>query len=348
MFQEEQGKWRQDIASFEKPQIRHSVRQIINTILPVFLLWYLAYASLSVSYWLTLGLSIVCGGFLIRTFIICHDCCHKSFFKNRMANDIVGTITGIMTYVPYHQWRHTHNVHHATSGNLDKRGTGDIWTLTVEEYLSASKSKRLVYRLYRNPFIMFIIGPIYIFLLDFRFNRKRAKMKERINTYITNTAIVGIAALLCWAIGWQAYLMIQVPVFFASSITGIWLFYVQHQYEESYYEEDEQWDYVKAAMQGSSFYRLPKVLRWITGNIGYHHIHHLSPRVPNYNLESVHNKHERFRKVQTITMLMSLQSLRFRLWDQQTRRFVGFKDVKRLAERESMLPIMPHPPIPER
>ena len=160
MFQEEQGKWRQDIASFEKPQIRHSVRQIINTILPVFLLWYLAYASLSVSYWLTLGLSIVCGGFLIRTFIICHDCCHKSFFKNRMANDIVGTITGIMTYVPYHQWRHTHNVHHATSGNLDKRGTGDIWTLTVEEYLSASKSKRLVYQLYRNPFIMFIIGPI--------------------------------------------------------------------------------------------------------------------------------------------------------------------------------------------
>ncbi|MBB3068855.1 omega-6 fatty acid desaturase (delta-12 desaturase) [Paenibacillus baekrokdamisoli] len=343
MFQEDKSAWRKDIATYERPQIRHSVWQILNTLLPVFLLWYIAYASLSVSYWLTLGVSVLAGGFLVRTFIIFHDCCHRSFFKNKAANEIIGTITGIMTYVPFHQWRHTHSVHHSTSGNLDKRGTGDIWTLTVEEYLSATPLKRRIYRLYRNPFIMFIIGPIYIFLLDYRFNRKGSSMKERINTYITNIGIVGIAALLIWAVGWQAYLMIQIPVFFASSMTGIWLFYVQHQFEESYFEENEDWDYVQAAMQGSSFYNLPKFLHWITGNIGYHHIHHLSPRVPNYNLESVHNKNQRFRNVPTISLLTSLQSLRFRLWNEQTKKFVGIKEVKRMAADKLSLPVLPVP-----
>jgi omega-6 fatty acid desaturase (delta-12 desaturase) len=306
------------------------VWQIINTLVPFFLLWYFAYLSLSISYWITIVIAIIAGGFLIRIFIIFHDCCHKSFFKNRMANEIVGTLTGILTCCSYFQWGHSHSVHHATSGNLNKRGTGDIWTLTVEEYVALSPLRRLVYRLYRNPFIMFTIGPIYIFLIDYRFNRKRAGAKERINTYITNLSIVGIAGLLCWMIGWQSFLLVQGPIFFLSAVAGIWLFYVQHQFEETYFETEANWDYVKAAMHGSSFYKLPKVLHWITGNIGFHHIHHLSPRVPNYYLEAVHNKNPLLQEVRTITLVSSLRSLRFRIWDEHSRKFIGFKEIKHL------------------
>lgn len=247
-----------------------------------------------------------------------------------MANEIVGTLTGILTCCSYFQWGHSHSVHHATSGNLNKRGTGDIWTLTVEEYVALSPLRRLVYRLYRNPFIMFTIGPIYIFLIDYRFNRKRAGAKERINTYITNLSIVGIAGLLCWMIGWQSFLLVQGPIFFLSAVAGIWLFYVQHQFEETYFETEANWDYVKAAMHGSSFYKLPKVLHWITGNIGFHHIHHLSPRVPNYYLEAVHNKNPLLQEVRTITLVSSLRSLRFRIWDEHSRKFIGFKEIKHL------------------
>jgi omega-6 fatty acid desaturase (delta-12 desaturase) len=306
------------------------VWQIINTLVPFFLLWYFAYLSLSISYWITIVIAIIAGGFLIRIFIIFHDCCHKSFFKNRMANEIVGTLTGILTCCSYFQWRHSHSVHHATSGNLNKRGTGDIWTLTVEEYVALSPLRRLVYRLYRNPFIMFTIGPIYIFLIDYRFNRKRAGAKERINTYITNLSIVGIAGLLCWMIGWQSCVLVQGPILFLSAVAGIWLFYVKHQFEETYFETEANWDYVKAAMHGSSFYKLPKVLHWITGNIGFHHIHHLSPRVPNYYLEAVHNKNPLLQDVRTITLASSLRSLRFRIWDEHSRKFIGFKEIKHL------------------
>lgn len=328
MPHEQTSGWRKDIAPYERPHMKHSVWQIMNTVIPFLLLWYFAYLSLSLSYWLAVPLAVIAGGFLVRVFIIFHDCCHKSFFKNKLANEIVGTITGILTFVPFYQWRHTHAIHHATSGNLDKRGTGDIWTLTVEEYLASSPLKRLIYRLYRNPLIMFTIGPIYIFLIDYRFNRPRAGFHERMNTYITNLGIVGGSALLCWAIGWQPFLLIQGTVFIVSGMAGIWLFYVQHQFEESYYEEDKEWDYVKAAMQGSSFYKLPKILHWITGNIGFHHIHHLSPRVPNYYLETVHNQNPRLQDVKTITLRTSLESLRFRIWNEQSKKFVGFKEIK--------------------
>jgi omega-6 fatty acid desaturase (delta-12 desaturase) len=336
MSQEEQGGWRKDIAPFERPHMKYSVWQIINTIVPFLVLWLLAYLSLSVSYWLTIALAVPTGGFLIRIFIIFHDCCHKSFFKSKWANEIVGTVTGILTCVPYHQWRHSHSVHHATSGNLDKRGTGDIWTLTVNEYISSSFMRRLAYRIYRNPIVMFVVGPVYIFLVDYRFNRRDAGIKERINTYITNLGILGITALLCLTIGWQEFLLIQGPIFFISGMAGIWLFYVQHQFEESYYEEQQNWDYVKAAMHGSSFYKLPRVLHWITGNIGFHHIHHLSPRVPNYYLETVHNKNPRLQDVQTITIRKSFESLRFRIWDEQNKKFVGFKDLKMFVARQKI------------
>lgn len=326
-----QNDLRKHIAPYEKANTKNSIWQIMNTLLPFFALWFLAYESLSVSYALTLGLSAVAAGFLVRIFIIFHDCCHQSFFKNQIANKILGTITGVLTFCPYEQWKRSHSIHHATSSNLNKRGVGDVWVLTVEEYASSSFWVRLAYRMYRNPLVMFGLGPIYIFLISYRFNVKGARRKERINTYITNLSIIALVGLLCWTIGWESFLMIQVPIFFISSSLGIWLFYVQHQFENSYFEKEEEWDYVKAALEGSSYYKLPKVLQWLTGNIGFHHVHHLSPRVPNYYLEIVHNTHLLSKDVRTITLATSLRSLRFRLWDEQNKKFVGFKEVRNFA-----------------
>lgn len=319
---------KKSVAAYEKNDTKSSIRQMVNTLGPLLLLWYAAYASLSVSYWLTLPLAIITSGFVIRTFIIFHDCCHQSFFKSRRANDILGTITGILTLVPYQQWKHSHSIHHATSSNLDKRGTGDMWVLTVDEYAAAPLSKRIAYRIYRNPFVMLGLGPIFIFLIAYRFNRRGARRKERINTYVINVSIAALYALLCWAIGWQAFVLIQGPVFYVSGMLGIWLFYVQHQFEDSYFENEDEWSYVKAAVEGSSYYKLPKALQWITGNIGFHHVHHLSPKVPNYYLEKAHEAAPPLQMATTITIRTSLKSLRFRLWDEQNKTFVGFKDVK--------------------
>ncbi|MVP01902.1 fatty acid desaturase [Paenibacillus lutrae] len=324
---------KKNVAPYEKTDTKSSIRQLFNTLVPLVLLWYGAYLSLSVSYWLTLPLALVTAGFVIRTFIIFHDCCHQSFFKSRLANEIIGTITGVLTLCPYQQWKYSHSVHHATSSNLDKRGTGDMWVLTVDEYAASPLWRRIAYRFYRNPFVMLGLGPVAIFLFQYRFNRKGAKRKERVNTYVTNFSIVALYALLCWAIGWQAFLMVQGPVFFVSGLLGIWLFYVQHQFEDSYFENEEEWSYVKAAVEGSSYYKLPKLLQWITGNIGFHHVHHLSPRVPNYYLEKAHNETPPLQKATTITLRKSLQSLRFRLWDEKGKTFVGFKDVKKVLHK---------------
>ncbi|MCI0768223.1 fatty acid desaturase [Bacillus sp. TL12] len=335
---------RKQVAPYEKTNTWHSVKQLVNTLMPFFMLWFLAYQSLSISYVLTLALSVVAAGFLIRMFIIFHDCCHYSFFKNRTANEVIGSITGILTLFPYKQWQHSHSIHHATSSNLDKRGVGDIWVLTVGEYGAASFWTRVAYRLYRNPFVMFGLGPIYVFLISNRFNRKGARWKERINTYVINLAIVALVAGLCLALGWQSFLLVQGPIFLISGSMGIWLFYVQHTFEDSYFEEDEEWEYVKAAVEGSSFYKLPKLLQWLTGNIGFHHVHHLSPRVPNYKLETVHNNTQQLQNVPTITLTTSLQSLKFRLWDEQNKKFVGFKDSKVPSRSKSVL-VQPKPKL---
>ncbi|MBT2649811.1 fatty acid desaturase [Bacillus sp. ISL-34] len=324
---------RKQIAPFEQSTTKQSIWQIINTLGPFIILWYLAYISLSVSYWLALIPAVIAAGFLTRIFIIFHDCTHHSFFKNRRANRIVGTIMGVLTLFPYDQWGHEHSVHHATSGNLDKRGTGDIWTLTVDEYLAAPLKLRFAYRFYRNPLVMFGLGPIYVFLLKNRFNRKGARKKEKMNTYLTNVIIVALAALLCLAVGWQSFLLVQGSIFMISGSVGIWLFYVQHTFEDSYFEENEEWEYVLAAVEGSSFYKLPKLMQFLTGNIGYHHVHHLSPRVPNYKLEMAHNNTQPLENVPTITLATSLRSLRFRLWDEESKNFISFKDIKYLTKK---------------
>ncbi|WP_433958073.1 fatty acid desaturase [Cytobacillus horneckiae] len=327
---------KKQMSPYETSNTKKSILQLINTFIPFFALWYLAYLSLNVSYLLTVFISIFAAGFLIRIFIIFHDCCHNSFFKNRKANKIIGTISGIMTIFPYSAWAHDHSVHHATSSNLDKRGTGDIWLLTVNEYVAAPFFTKLAYRIYRNPLVMFGIGPIYTFLIKNRFNRKNAKMNERMNTYITNISIVALYTAMCFLVGWEAFLLVQGPIFLISGAAGIWLFYVQHTFEDSYFEADKDWEYVSAAVEGSSFYKLPKVLQWLTGNIGYHHVHHLSPRVPNYQLEAAHESSEPLQNVPTITLKTSLQSLKFRLWDEDKKVFVGYRAIKeKIAENKN-------------
>ncbi|MEN1966749.1 fatty acid desaturase [Lentibacillus sp. N15] len=340
MSRQKQVQLRKNVAPYEKSNTKSSITQLINTLLPFFLLWFLAYQSLAISVWLTLACSIVASGFVVRIFIIFHDCTHQSFFKNKKANRILGTITGIITLFAFEKWKRSHAIHHATSSNLDKRGTGDVWVMTVNEYVSASFWGRIAYRLYRNPIVMFGLGPLYLFLLSNRFNRKGARHKERLNTYLINLSIVVLYALLIWVVGWQAFLIIQLPMLFISGALGIWLFYVQHQFEDSYFENEEEWDYVKAAVDGSSYYKLPKVMQWITGSIGFHHVHHLCPRVPNYNLEKAHQSTPPLQKATTITFASSLKSIRFRLYDEANRSFVSFKEIKDLLKKDPSVTIM--------
>lgn len=325
---------KKEIAPYEKANVKVSVRQLLNTIPPFFLLWFLAYQSLQVSVLLAVVIAIMAAGFLVRVFIIFHDCTHNSFFSSRKANDRLGTILGIMTLFPYEKWKRDHNIHHATSGNLDKRGTGDIWIMTVNEYLQASFWQKLSYRLYRNPFVMFVLGPLYLLLVSNRKNHKGAKRKERINTHVTTLAAVIIYALVIMLIGWQAFLIIQGTILFVAASLGIWLFYVQHQFEDAYFENKDEWDYVKAAIDGSSYYQLSKPLQWLTGNIGFHHVHHLSPRVPNYYLETVHETNPSLQRVTTITLRTSLKALRFRLYDENQKTFVSFRELKSQLKRE--------------
>ncbi len=332
ILNDERRHWKRDIAYYEKPSLKKSWWQLANTILPFAILWYSAYWSLSISVWLSLFLTVPASAFLVRIFIIFHDCGHHSFFKSRRANDAVGILTGLLAFFPYYQWRYEHSVHHAGNGDLDRRGIGDIVTLTVDEYLALPLFSRVLYRLYRNPFVMFGLGPIFVIFIRYRFSRKGAGLKERLNTHLTSLALGGAIALGCWGMGWEKFALVEGPILYFAGAAGIWLFYVQHQFEEGYFEKTEHWDYVSAALHGSSYYKLPKILQWITGNIGFHHIHHLGPRVPNYNLQQIFNDVTYLQKVPTLGLLSSLRSLGYRVWDEDGKRFIGFKSVLERAK----------------
>jgi omega-6 fatty acid desaturase (delta-12 desaturase) len=325
--------WKEVVARYQKPALGRSVWQILNTLVPYAILWYLMYRSLAVSYWITLPLAILAGGFLVRVFIIHHDCGHGSFFKSRKANDVWGFITGVLTLTPYHHWRWEHSLHHASSGDLDRRGMGDIWTLTVQEYLESSRWRRFSYRLARNPVVLFVIAPLYLFVIQQRFSKAEANPRERNSVAWTNLSILGLAAGLSWVFGLEAYLLIQLTVMAVAGSAGVWLFYVQHQFDGVYWERRGQWDYTTAALQGSSFYKLPKVLQWFSGNIGFHHIHHLSPRIPNYHLERCHKAEPLFQSVKPLTLCSSLKSFTFRLWDEQRRKLVGYGHLRTLRRQ---------------
>ena len=332
-----QRELRKAVKPFETHEMKTSIFQLINTLVPFLLLWFLAYKSLAISPYLTLGIAIVASGFVIRIFIIFHDCTHYSFFRNNKLNRLVGTILGIITHFPFSKWQREHAIHHATSSNLDKRGTGDVWVMTVDEYIEATPFKRLIYRIYRNPVVMFVLGPFYLYLVANRMNRKDARLKERLNTYLTNFSILLIYTSLIYFLGIQAFLLIQLPILFIAGSLGIWLFYVQHQFEDSYFEEESKWSFVKAAVDGSSYYKLPAILQWITGNIGYHHVHHLSPNVPNYRLEEAHESTPPLHQATTITLKTSLKSINFRLFDENIKDFVTFKDIKHLIKRDGKI-----------
>ena len=315
--------WRETVARYQEPNHRHALWQIASSFLPYFVLWYCMYRSLELSYWLTLGLAVVAAGFLTRMFIVLHDCGHGSFFKTRRKNDLLGWFAGVLIFTPYHYWRHTHAVHHATVGNLERRGVGDIWTMTVREYRDSSWWRRLQFRLYRNPLVLFLLLPPYIFFVHHRFASLRAGWRWHLSVLWSNLAILIVAAFASAMMGFKAYLLIQVPVMTIAAVVGIWLFYVQHQFEGVYWEQQKTWDFYTAAMKGSSFYKLPKLLQWFSGNIGFHHIHHLSPRIPNYFLEKCHQENPMFQKVKTLSLLGSLRSIRYRLWDEERQQLVG-------------------------
>jgi omega-6 fatty acid desaturase (delta-12 desaturase) len=335
--------WKDIVARYQKPSVRRGVYQIVNTLAPYALLWVAMYFAKAVSWWLVIPLAVLAAGFLVRLFIIHHDCGHGSFFRSRRANDSVGFISGVLTFTPYEHWRWEHALHHATSGDLDRRGIGDIWTLTVQEYLESSRWRRFAYRLARNPIILFVIAPLYLFLIQHRFAREGANRRERDSVFWTNLGIAGVAAGLSAIFGVEAYIAIQVTILTVAGTAGVWLFYVQHQFEGVYWERSGDWDYVRAALQGSSFYKLPKVLQWFSGNIGFHHIHHLSSRIPNYHLERCHKAEPLFQTVRPVTLVESLRSFTFRLWDEQRRRLVGYdhlrkirRDQRRAARRQQV------------
>jgi omega-6 fatty acid desaturase (delta-12 desaturase) len=329
------GEWKKIVAEFQKPSTGRALWQIVNTLGPYALLWYLMYRSLAVSWWITVPLAMLAGAFLVRVFIIFHDCGHGSFFKSRNANDVLGFIAGVLTFTPYYHWRWEHSIHHASAGDLDKRGTGDVWTMTVEEYLEASRWKRFTYRLARNPVVLFVIAPLFLFVIRQRFPSAEANPRERRSVHWMNLAILGMAATLGWIYGFVPYLVIQLTAMAVAGAAGVWMFYVQHQFEDVYWEHGDDWDYTAAALQGSSFYKLPKILQWFSGNIGFHHIHHLSSRIPNYNLERCHRSHPMFQDVKPITLFSSLKSLTLRLWDEKLKKLVGFRRLKDIGEQQN-------------
>jgi omega-6 fatty acid desaturase (delta-12 desaturase) len=326
--------WKEIVAKYQKPAVWRAIWQVVNTIIPFIGLWALMYWAVSVSWWLAVPLALLAGAFMVRIFILFHDCGHGSFFPSTKANDILGFITGALTFTPYYHWRWEHAIHHSSSGDLDRRGTGDVWTLTVQEYLEASRWKRFAYRLARNPFILFVLAPFYLFVIQFRFPNSKAPRRERHSVAWTNLAIVLMATGLIWLFGWKTYLILQVIVLMTAGSAGVWLFYVQHQFEGVYWERNENWDYSTAALKGSSFYKLPKIAQWFSGNIGYHHIHHLSSRIPNYHLEKCHEAEPLFQTVKPVTLFGSFKSFTFRLWDEQRQRLVGY-DVLRTIRKQN-------------
>jgi len=316
--------WREAVDRYQNPDLNRSLWQLANSIAPFLLFWYLMYRSLEVTYWLTLALAVPTAGFMVRVFIIFHDCGHGSFFKSKRANDWVGTLTGILTLTPYFQWRHDHAIHHASAGNLDRRGVGDVMTLTVDEYRALPRLKRMGYRIFRNPVLMFTVGAWMVFALVNRFTHKTSDRRGRFSVYLTNLALLNIILLLSLLIGFKAFFLVEFPVLVIATGVGVWLFYVQHNFETTYWERKADWDFVSAGLKGSSFYKLPRVLQWFTGNIGFHHIHHLGPRIPNYYLPKCHRENPIFQQVKPLTILTSLKSLSYRLWDEKNRRLVGF------------------------
>jgi len=325
--------WNQTLAPFIGPETRRSVAQLLTSAMPVFLLWTLAYKSLEVGYWLTLILAVPTSGFLMRLFMIQHDCGHGSFFRSRRSRDLLGFWIGVLTLTPYAYWRKTHAYHHAHSGDLDLRGFGDIDTLTVEEYMALPWYGRLRYRVYRHPLFLFGLGPVLHFVVVHRFpwTTPRRWTGAWRSVWLTNLALAGIVVVMSFTIGLKDFLLVHAPVTAVTCSLGVWLFYVQHQFEDTYWHRHQHWDYYEAALEGSSHLVLPKPFQWLTANIGIHHVHHLNARIPNYRLQEAMEAVPELQSPTRIRIKDTLELLTLTLWDEAEERLVGFRDARRLA-----------------
>lgn len=319
------------LAAYEAPDLRRGLRQLAATVVPFVALWVAMLRTLDYGYWLTVLLAVPTAGFLVRLFLLQHDCAHRSFVRSAAANDAIGTLIGFLTLTPHYCWRRLHLMHHATSGNLDRRGYGDIDTLTVDEYVRLSRGRRCLYRIYRHPLVLFGIAPALHFIVRQRWcpSRSRRWKRERVSVHVTNAALLALTVALSMAIGFERLLLVQGPVVMVAASVGVWLFYVQHQFEDTYWDRDARWDAVAAGLEGSSHYVLPQPLEWLTCCIGLHHIHHLSPRIPNYRLRQCLDENPELQQAPTLTLRQSLRCASLKLWDEERRRLVPFPDVVR-------------------
>jgi omega-6 fatty acid desaturase (delta-12 desaturase) len=316
------------LAPYTVASHRAGAFDLATSVLPYLALLALAYVALDVSVLLTLAIGIVAGGFLLRTFIVFHDCAHGSFTPSSTLNTWIGRTCGLLVLTPFRWWRRSHAVHHGTAGDLDRRGTGDILTLTTAEYLALPRWGQLRYRLVRNPFVLFGLGWMLTFVLGPRVVSPKARPEIRNSVLATNVCLVLLVAGACLLVGWREYLLLQVPPVFVAGSAGIWIFYVNHQFEDTYWQRSDDWSYADAALAGSSYLNLPAVLRFFSGNIGYHHVHHLSPQVPNYNLRAAHAAHPAFRDVPEISLSEGLRATRLKLWDERRGRLVTFAEAE--------------------
>ena len=323
-----ESQWREALAPYAQADIRRSLACLATSVVPYLALMVAMWLLLPVSYALVLLLAIPASGFLMRTFIIFHDCSHGSFMPTKRGNTWIGVFAGLIVYSPFASWRHELAGHHATSGDLDRRGIGDVETWTVAEYRSKPWLSRLGYRLFRSPFVMFTLGPIWALALAPRIVPMSARPRIRRSHLYTDFGLVVIVGGIILLIGWQAYLLVQLPTIVLGGAIGVWLFYCQHQFEDAYWERSDEWSYVDAALAGSTYLKLPKVLQYFTGNIGLHHIHHLLARIPNYNLQRAHDENQFLHRAPTISLWQGLAAVRLKLYDEDARRMVTFAQAR--------------------
>lgn len=324
--------WVQVLARYREPSTRRSIMELVVTLVPFLLLWGLAWAAMSVSYWLAFGIAALNGLFLVRIFVIQHDCGHASYFNNRTVQDWVGRCLGVLTLTPYDVWRRTHSIHHSHHGDLDHRGIGDVMTLTVEEYRARNRFGRLIYRLYRNPLVLFVLGPSYIFILQNRvpLGLMNSGWRYWISAMGTNAVIAIVVGMIIWLGGFMPVLLIYLPTSVIAATIGIWLFYVQHQFEETHWSKKDDWQLHEAALEGSSHYVLPQPLRWLSANIGIHHVHHLYSRIPFYRLPEVLRDHAELANTQRLTIRESFASVKLHLWDEKLQKLMSFAEARKI------------------
>jgi omega-6 fatty acid desaturase (delta-12 desaturase) len=324
------SEWTRILSAYREPILSRSIFELTVTLVPFVTLWALAWWSLSISVWLALAIAVGNAAFLVRLFLIQHDCGHGAFFANRQLSDWLGRFIGVLTLTPYDVWRKTHSIHHATTGNLDHRGVGDVPTLTIREYRERKWIGRAMYRLIRNPFFLFGVVPFYLFFLRQRIpvGLMRSGWRYWASALGTNVAIGAILGLIGWLGGWEVLVFVFLPTMFLAACIGMWLFYVQHQFENTVWDRAEDWDVREAAFNGSSHYDLSVVLRWITANIGVHHVHHLASRIPFYRLSEVIRDHDILAQSQRLSLRESFRCARLHLWDEQSRTLLSFSDAR--------------------